>query len=249
MRFLNPPLWAYGVVLYFWVNRICYEVPKLNLMKLLTLLLFTFGLVGCETMDTQPSKVISNVEVFHNLKTDSNYTYNLLPFKEQEGKVEFETYSEKIKAFLNSKGFNEAPIEKADIVVFMGYGIDDGKEVISSYPIWGQTGVASSRTYGSVNTVGNTGYYSGTTYNTPSFGVVGSSTSSETVYKRFLKLEMIDNKSYLETQKRKNVFEAKVTSVGSNNSLPLIMPYMMQSLFEDFPGKSGTTREVAIPMK
>lgn len=221
----------------------------MRIVKLTGLLLIAAILTGCETMGgVAPDEVKSNVEVFHQLKPSAVFTYNLMPFKEQEGKLEYATYANKIKEQLDAKGFVEAPSDKADVVVFIEYGIDDGKEVISSYPIWGQTGVASSTTYGNINTYGNTGSYSGTTYNTPSYGVVGSGTSSDTVYKRYLKLEMVDNKVYLATKKFKNTYEAKVVSVGSSNSLTRIMPYMIRSLFDEFPGESGTTKEKTFPL-
>lgn len=221
----------------------------MRIVKLSALLLIAVALTGCETMgEVAPNRVTSNVEVFHQLKPSVVLTYNLMPFKEQESKLEYATYANKVKEQLDAKGFIEASSDKADVVVFIEYGIDDGKEVISSYPIWGQTGVASSTTYGNISAYGNTGKYSGTTYNTPSYGVVGSGTSSDTVYKRYLKLEMIDNKVYLATKKLKNTYEAKVISVGSTNSLTRIMPYMIRSLFDEFPGESGTTKEKTFPM-
>lgn len=221
----------------------------MGIIKLTGFLLIATILSGCETVgEVAPNRVTSHVEVFHQLQPSLTLSYSLMPFKEQEGKLEFATYANKVKEQLLAKGFVEAPADKAEVVVFIEYGIDDGKEVISSYPIWGQTGVASSTTYGNVTAYGNTGRYSGTTYNTPSYGVVGSGTSSDTVYKRYFKLEMIDNKNYLATKKLKNIYEAKVVSVGSTNSLTKIMPYMIRSLFDEFPGDSGTSKEKTYPM-
>lgn len=217
----------------------------MRIVKLSAILLIAFALAGCETMGGLTPNVTSKVEVFHQLKPSVVLTYNLMPFKEQESKLEYATYAQKIKEQLDAKGFVEATSDKADVIVFIEYGIDDGREVISSYPIWGQTGVASSTTYGNINANGN---YSGTTFNTPRFGVVGSETTSDTVYKRYLKLEMVDNKVYLASKKLKNIYEAKVVSVGSSNSLTKIMPYMIRSLFDEFPGESGTTKEKSFPM-
>lgn len=215
------------------------------IIKTTLILLLTFVLIGCESMgDIAPSKITSNIEVFHQLKPSQTYTYNMMPFKEQEGKLEYSNYANKVRSQLNSKGYIEANPDKADVIVFIEYGIDDGKEVLSSYPIWGQTGVASSTTYG---TVGSSGNYSGTTYNNPTYGVVGSGTTSDTVYKRFFKLEMVDNKSYLASHKLNNVYEAKVTSTGTSNSLTKVFPYMLRSLFEDFPNESGTMKQKSYP--
>ena len=40
-------------------------------------------------------------------------------------------------------------------------------------PVYGQTGISSSNTFGTINTFGNTSTYSGSTYYTPSYGITG----------------------------------------------------------------------------
>jgi hypothetical protein len=170
----------------------------------------------------------------------------IAPLKDQEDSLEWKSYADRVKAQLVQKGFRDAPLEDADLVVFLNYGIDSGKQVISSYPIYGQTGVRSSYTTGTVTTYGNMGYVSGTSYNTPTYGVVGSGTASSTRYGRYLRLEMMDKKS-LADGKLKKVYEAEVKSEGSSGQIAAVMPAMIKSLFEDFPGKSGSTRRSTVP--
>ena len=86
----------------------------------------------------------------------------------------------------------EAPFNQAKYAIFMFYGIDDGKQVVSSYPIFGQTGTSSSYTTGTVTSYGNTATYRGTTNKTPTYGVVGSGASTDTVFKRYLNIDIID---------------------------------------------------------
>lgn len=130
----------------------------------------------------------------------------------------------------------------------MFYGIDDGKQVVSSYPIFGQTGTSSSYTTGRVTSYGNTASYSGTTYQTPTYGVVGSGTSTGTIFKRYLNIEIIDIAKSGDGKVQK-VYEGKAISSGSSGQLAPVMPAIIRSIFEDFPGKSGASRTSQQPFE
>jgi len=196
------------------------------------------------SLATACSTVRSHISVFHELDAGvAGTTYALVPFKEQEGSLEHRTYEQALKQELNAKGFKEAPLEQAKVIVFMSYGIDTGKQVVTSYPIYGQTGVSSSQTYGTVQSYGSYGTYSGTTTYTPSYGVVGAGVGSRTEYARFLKLDILDNAAARE-QKINKIYEAKVVSSGRSGQLAAVLPTMIKALFEEFPGKSGSTRTV-----
>lgn len=188
--------------------------------------------------------VRSHISVFHELDARIvGTTYALVPFKEQEGSLEHKTYEQAVKQELNAKGFKEAPFEQAKVVVFISYGIDTGKRVVTSYPIFGQTGVSSSHTYGTVQSYGSYGTYSGSTTYTPTYGVVGSGVGSRTEYTRILKLDILDKAAATE-QKIKKLYEAEVISSGRSGQLAAVLPTMIKALFEDFPGKSVSTRTV-----
>ena len=167
--------------------------------------------------------------------------YATVPFKEQEGSLEHMTYEQLLKQELNSKGFREVPLDQAEVVVLMSYGIDTGREVVFSYPIFGQTGVSSSYTSGTVQSYGSYGTYSGTTTYTPTYGIVGAMPISQTRYTRFLRLDILDKKALVQ-QTIKKIYEAKVVSRGSSGQISVVLPSMIKAVFEDFPGKSGTTR-------
>jgi hypothetical protein len=184
----------------------------------------------------------SQISIFHDLPQGfSGTTYAMVPFKEQEGSLEHKAYEQAVKQELNQKGFREATLEQAEMVVFLSYGIDTGRQVVSSYPIIGQTGVSSSSTYGTVQSYGSYGTYSGTTTYTPQHGVVGTGVTSGTEYTRFLGLDLLERKA-LADGKIKKLYEGKAVSRGSTGQLAPVLPTMIKALFEDFPGKSGSTR-------
>ncbi|MEW6414566.1 MAG: DUF4136 domain-containing protein [Pseudomonadota bacterium] len=193
--------------------------------------------------------VKSNIAVFHELPARAEpIKYAALPLKEQEGSLEHKAYEQQIKAALRNKGFVETSVDDAEVILFFEYGIDSGKETVSSYPIIGRTGTASSYTSGTATAYGNYATYSGTTYNTPTYGVVGTGVRSDTVFSRFLRLDLID-KASLVNGKIKKVYEAKVSSEGASGQLAAVMPTMIKALFEDFPGKSGSTRRAMLPVE
>jgi len=142
----------------------------------------------------------------------------------------------------------EAPFDKAKYAIFMFYGIDDGKQVVSSYPIFGQTGTSSSYTTGTITSYGNTASYSGTTYQTPTYGVVGSGTRTDTVFTRYLNIDIIDIAKSGDGKVQK-VYEGKAVSSGSSGQLAPVMPAIVRSVFEDFPGKTGTSRTSRQPFE
>lgn len=205
------------------------------------LLAISFALLGgCANI------FVSDVSVFHEIPSNfSGATYAVIPFKEQQGSLEHKSYKLAVERELSAKGLKAVPVESADIVVFMTYGIDDGKQVVGSYPIFGQTGVASSYTSGSVYSYGRFGNYAGSTTYTPTYGVIGTGVSTDTEYTRYFKLELMD-KHALEKNQINKLYEGKVVSKGSSGQLSVVMPYMVKALFEDFPGKSGSTRRSRI---
>jgi hypothetical protein len=187
--------------------------------------------------------VKSDVEVFHQLgETATPMTYIFVPLKGQENSLEFKTYAELIRQELSKYQYKEVTSgEKPNVLIAFGYGIDSGKEKLRSVPIFGQTGVSSSTTYGTLSTHGNYGTYSGTTTYAPTYGIVGSSTVSRTEYSRGLWLYIVDAES-VGTEQLNVLYEGSVKSTGKSSQLSRIMPAMVEALFKKFPGKSGETR-------
>lgn len=121
-------------------------------------------------------------------------------------------------------------VNNADIAIFLSYGIGDPKVHTSSYslPQWGQTGVASSTTYGTLNTYGNHANFTGTTSYTPQYGIVGYNTFSRSHYEyfRWMLLDAYDLAAYKNDQKIKLIWQTSATSVGSSDDLRLVFPVM-----------------------
>lgn len=216
--------------------------------KLFSLLIAVIVLSGC-------ARVQSNIQVFHELGDDyAGKRIAVLPWdSEKEGSLEFRAYAGMLGTYLKNEGFNVVPPEhEPEWVAFFDYGIDGGRTVTSTYsvPQWGQTGVSSATTYGTLNTFGNTGYYSGTTTYTPTYGITGYSTgiTSATVFTRFVNIDIVDVSKSTEDNTKK-IYEIRLTSRGSCGNITQVMDEFLQSIFQDFPGESGRGGKITVPAK
>jgi len=196
----------------------------------ITLLLCIFMLSSCAT--TKPKFHVSvdsisapGVEKKHYLLLPGNKDVKAddLQFKE------FATY---VHRALTKQGFVPAEsFEEADVVIFLMYGIGDPQEHQFAYsiPTWGQTGVASSQTTGTMSSFGNYGSYSETTTYTPTYGITGSTTHIGTyvTYFRYMVLDAVDLDEFRKTKKVVKLWKTTVTSTGSSNDLRLVFPVLV----------------------
>lgn len=212
----------------------------MKLFKIVSLFLITifFGCAGF---------IKTEVTVFHDLpEHPSHLKYSFFALKDQENNLEYLTYQKLIRSEFKAHRFIESDIEYADVIVLFGYAIDNGTQELSSIPIIGQTGVSSSTTHGTITSYGNDGYYSGTTIYRPTYGVVGTQTTSRTKYGRDFMLKIIDKEAAAKNN-LKILYEGRVKSSGSSSQLSLVVPAMIKAMFKQFPGQSGSSRTEMIP--
>lgn len=190
------------------------------------------GLGGC-------SSVQSNVSVFHTADVEKPNTFTVKPTPVLQGSLQAQTYAALIADALEAKGWSEVK-SNAEVEVVFAYAIDNGTTHTSVAPIYGQTGGGSTQTFGTVSGGGGFATYSGTTYTTPTYGVVGAVPVTNTVYNRAFVLDMYKRKDGTK------VYESRVTSQGSSGSIDLVAKCLISALFEDFPGKSGQHRTVTV---
>lgn len=212
-------------------------------MRYIVLALLVALFSGCASF------VKTKVSAFHELEHPlTGVAYALVPTKEQEGSLEFQSYAKIVKSEFAKHGMTEASFDQAKYAIFMFYGINDGKQVASSYPIFGQTGTSGSYTTGTVTSYGNTASYSGTTYKTPTYGVVGYGSDTDIIFTRYLNIDIVDI-AKSGNGKIQKVYEGKAISSGSSSQLAPVMPAIIRSIFEEFPGKSGASRTSNQPLE
>lgn len=198
-------------------------------LRALAVIALSGALAGCIT-------VKNKVTVFHTITKPETFTIRPAePFAES---LEANAYADLIAQKLIEKGW--AKSNKAATEIQFAYGIDNGHQETSSSPIFGQTGGGTTYSSGTVYSGGSVGTYSGTSYKPPTFGIVGVSTRSYSMYTRKL-VVWIDEKA---TKKR--IYEATVVSSGESESFNIVARCMIDALFKEFPGESGRTSSVTI---
>jgi len=200
-------------------------------------------LAGCHhaRRHTQPEiEVISAVNSLAAPDAGSKPRFVLLPggSDNPENQLQFKEYARYIEKILLSRGFQKATsIADADVAIFLSYGIGgpETRQYTYQMPVWGQTGVSSSNTYGTVSSYGS-GYstFSGTTTYTPTYGITGYSTHirSQTTFTRFMLLDAYDVATYKHKKKMLQLWRTDVVSVGKSNDLRVVFPYMAVAMEE-----------------
>ena len=208
----------------------------MRLGSLLVICLMGVVAAGC-------TRVQSDVTRFHELSADSKgKSFFMLPTKDQDGSLEYRQYAEAVAQKLEAAGYvRKAELLDSDYAVAIQYTISDGKTVTSEMPLFGQTGGGTSYQSGTIMTPGGgMSSYSGSTYTPPTYGVVGSTTTSHTYYTRQLSMDIIDTHKSSE-RKLYRVFEGKVVSTGSSGSFAKVSQCLINAMFDNFPGESGKT--------
>ncbi|WP_228778615.1 MULTISPECIES: DUF4136 domain-containing protein [unclassified Polaromonas] len=73
---------------------------------------------------------------------------------------------------------------------------------------------------------------------------VGDRPVSMTVYTTNLRLRMMDTKDTPPGKPPRTVFESRAVFEGGTGELPLVVPYLVRAVFDDFPGQNGQVRVV-----
>ena len=198
---------------------------------------------GCATTQPEQPRFFVSVDTIGGATAEKNL-YILLPGNKdtKAEDLQFKEYATYVKRALSNQGFVPAEsFEKANIAIFLVYGIGDPKESQYSYalPTWGQTGVSSSNTSGTVSSYGGYSSYSGTTSYTPTYGVTGSTTQigSYTTYFRFMVLDAVDLDEYKKSKKEVQIWKTTVTSAGSSGDLRRIFPVLVAAS-QQYVGKN-----------
>jgi len=197
----------------------------------LTFLMVLFVVTGC----AQVWQVISNVTTFSNLP--ANYVGSTIAVvaypPEKNESLAWRNHRTIFENELRKKGFRVTNAKAPDYVAIVSYGIDDGTTTTSlvSTPVYGRTGGGTTTHSGTISYSGGYGDYYGTSYTQPTYGVVGTSTStvSETVFRRAVTVNIEDHRT------KERVFEGTLKSGGSCGNMTAILPYLTSAMFQKFP--------------
>ncbi|XHR98413.1 hypothetical protein ACFB49_00030 [Sphingomonas sp. DBB INV C78] len=155
-----------------------------------------------------------------------------------EGGLEFAQYAALVEQRLLAQGYTRAvDPAQATLVVMLDYGVDGGKEKVVSYPSYGGWG------YGGWGyPYGGFGYRSAFYYgwNDPFWGYGYPDVRSYTYYTSYLDMT-INNAG------GQRLFEGKAKARSRTDSLPALVPNLVEAMFTNFPGRSGEEVRITIP--
>ena len=214
-----------------------YHTYKLGQCAVITIL--GIFLTACGVLE---SKVTS----FHSLpaKSTINGSILIVPGKGVSPSLEFQSYAARIYSELAKSGFTAATTtSKADYVGVFTYGIDSGRDYVYSTPIFGQTGGGTTFHSGSIYGTGGSASYTGSSYTPATFGITGTKTDSGVRFTRVAEL------SISRQSDSKLVWQGRNVSSGSSGEIAQVLPTMIHALLKDFPGKSGKTRLIELPLQ
>ena len=211
------------------------------MIRALTLVLAMLALHGCKTLEGRATQ-------FHTLDSLPR-SFVVVPVADQVESLEFLSYAKLATDQLIARGWQRADPETADVAVFLQYQISQGRNVVFSYPIFGQVPTGSSTTTGSISTFGSTSTLNINTQQNTATGLVGAGVGSRVEYDRALQVTMYSLASLRENKKPERLYEATIRSAGQTGDLSAVVPVLIRGLFQEFPSESGASRKVSVPVK
>jgi len=190
-----------------------------------------FIVAACQSVSTEISKFS---ELDHASRGNS---FAFVPYDWQQGSLEYASYADSIAQRLQMLGFVRAPnVELADYAVFFDYGVGGSREVSGSVPIYGQTGGGMTTHSGTISTyssgTSSFGNYSGSSYTSPTFGIIGAVPYRRTEHNRFFNISMIDLKKS-QGGTLTGVFEGSAISSGTSSQFSAVSECIFTALLSD----------------
>jgi hypothetical protein len=206
--------------------------------------------------------VTTQVTPFHDLTGSlEGERFVIVPTPEQQDSLEFGAYADLVQQALVGKGLVHAGNDRAsaDLGVSMAF------EVLGRSPgLYGGTGATGGFGFGA-GSGGFSGGGIGIGFGFP----IGGGSSGEVNFQRTLQIRIDRLRGAAPPAAAattpspgsgapampdipppsNRVFEARAISEGPSASIAPVMPAMVQAIFADFPGESGRTRVVEVPLE
>ena len=135
---------------------------------------------------------------------------------------------------------------KADIIVFLSYGMGNPQKVAFSYPVFGRTGGGTSTFTGSTYGSGGSSTTTGTLSSPSKLGVVGTATGTRTEYFRWVMIHAVDVDAFQSTNEFVEVWRTTATSSGSNSDLRAVFPILVAALEPYLATNTGEQKKATL---
>ncbi|MCM8557075.1 DUF4136 domain-containing protein [Sphingomicrobium sediminis] len=203
------------------------------------------ALAGCATgFDTKVSR-------FQNMPAPEGQTFAIVPAdQENDGSLEFNVYADMVAAEMAEEGYVEASdLASADLIVQLGYGVDDGQRVVVDQDPFGYRRRAFYARYGGLWGRPYYRYYRPRYYRGSRVGFYfgwddpfwyGRDLRVYTEYRSALDIDI------RRADTNEAVFEGTAKARSRTDELGTLVPNLITAMFTDFPGNSGETVKITV---
>jgi hypothetical protein len=189
-------------------------------------------LAGCG-----PQLVQADVTRFHALPpAGAAPSFTILPDAAQLGSLEFESYAQLVAAQLQGRGWRPVAAKagaEAETMVRLSWGAGPPHTEYWSSP---------SSIYGGAGW-GRNSWRGGGVWDPFPY----TETRSLTTYGKWLTVDVLDGPAFRRGGTVK-LFEGRAVAEGASPAVAPAIPYLVKALFTNFPGASGSTVRVAVPV-
>lgn len=189
------------------------------------------ALAGCGRQLVQ-----ADVTRFHAPPVAAPHSFTILPDAAQTGSLEFESYAQLVAAQLQARGWRPVaakPGAGAETVVLLHWGAGPPHTEVWSSP---------SSVYGGAGWGGRPWYGGGIWDPFPY-----TETRSVTYHVKWASVDILDGPGWRSGSAVK-LFEARAVTEGTSPAVAPAVPYLITALFTNFPGASGSTVRVQVPV-
>lgn len=194
-------------------------------MKRLVLALCVAVLAGCVSVN-------SNITRFHKLESNAagQYgTYSVFIPDEKKSSLEFAAYLDMVKKQLDAHGFKEEPNAAiADYTAFFSYSV--------------KTAGSTTTFRAAPKMAGNSAFAKG-------FNSGAGSSAFASTTDNYARTVLLSLAKFAPGTQPQTFYEAALVSVGDDGQINAVMPTLIKSLFQNFPGNSGETIHVSLPVE
>jgi len=194
----------------------------------------------------------ADVARFHDLPAAAGERVTVVPAEpDKAGSPEFETYARLVRAQLEAQGYRPVS-ENPDIRAELGWHLSAPREKVETRYRGGHAGFGRHGVHRysfgrhGFGGQGHGGHGGHVLHGFPGFhgaghGPHGGRRDVVSTTLRDLRLELTMRKSGGDT-----LFEGRADTTIPNTDVTTVMPFLVQALFTDFPGESGTIRTVEL---
>lgn len=193
----------------------------------------------------------ADVTRFQQMPPPQGQTFTVQPADPAlQGGLEFANYARLVAERMAAQGYQPAlPGTRASLVAILDYGVDNGHEKVESSPGYGFGGFGPYG-YGGFGGYGYGGFGRG--FGRGWYGGWGDGFG----YPGFGGYPYVDSYTYyvshIDLQVRRSgdgrvLFEGKARARSLDDSLPHLVPNLIEAMFTGFPGRSGEEVRITIP--